>query len=121
MAARHRKPSGLVLSAVSQLGVAVPAFLAGILLITLFAVKLGWLPANGWTPPAEDPVMFLKQLILPALSLGLVQGAVLTPLRPQRGARRAARGLPADRPGQGADAVARRCGGTACATPPCRW
>ena len=78
MAVRHRKPSGLVLSAVSQVGVAVPAFLAGILLITLFAVKLAWLPANGWTPPAEDPVMFLKQLVLPALSLGLVQGAVLT-------------------------------------------
>ncbi|MGW6278766.1 ABC transporter permease [Kribbella sp. NPDC055071] len=78
MAARHRKVSGLVLSALSQLGVAVPAFLAGILLIMLFAVKLGWLPANGWTPPAQDPGMFLKQLILPALSLGLVQGAVLT-------------------------------------------
>ncbi|WP_329001246.1 ABC transporter permease [Kribbella sp. NBC_00709] len=78
MAARHRKISGLALSAVSQVGVAVPAFLAGILLIVVFAVKLGWLPANGWTPPAQDPGMFLKQLILPALSLGLVQGAVLT-------------------------------------------
>jgi peptide/nickel transport system permease protein len=78
MAARHRKLSGLALSAVSQVGVAVPAFLAGILLIVVFAVKLGWLPANGWTPPAQDPGMFVKQLILPALSLGLVQGAVLT-------------------------------------------
>jgi len=78
MAARHRKVSGLALSTVSQLGVAVPAFLAGILLIMVFAVKLGWLPANGWTPPAQDPAMFLKQLILPALALGLVQGAVLT-------------------------------------------
>jgi peptide/nickel transport system permease protein len=78
MAARHRRISGLVLSAVSQVGVAVPAFLAGILLIMVFAVRLGWLPANGWTPPAQDPGMFLRQLILPALSLGLVQGAVLT-------------------------------------------
>jgi peptide/nickel transport system permease protein len=78
MAARHRRLSGLALSALSQLGVAIPAFLAGILLIMVFAVKLGWLPANGWTPPASDPAMFLKQLILPALSLGLVQGAVLT-------------------------------------------
>ncbi len=78
MAARHRRISGLALSALSQVGVAVPAFLAGILLIMVFAVKLGWLPANGWTPPAEDPGMFLKQLVLPALSLGLVQGAVLT-------------------------------------------
>lgn len=78
MAVHHRRLSGVVLSALSQVGVAVPAFLAGILLITLFAVRLGWLPANGWTPPAQDPVMFLKQLVLPALSLGLVQGAVLT-------------------------------------------
>ena len=78
MAVRHRQVSGLALSALSQLGVAIPAFLAGILLITVFAVKLGWLPANGWTPPAQDPAMFLKQLVLPMLSLGLVQAAVLT-------------------------------------------
>ncbi|MFK4089321.1 ABC transporter permease [Kribbella sp. NPDC020789] len=78
MAARRRRLSGVALSALSQVGVAVPAFLAGILLIMVFAVKLGWLPANGWTPPAQDPVQFLRQLVLPALSLGLVQGAVLT-------------------------------------------
>jgi peptide/nickel transport system permease protein len=78
MAVRHRKLSGLALSAVSQVGVAVPAFLAGILLIAVFAVRLGWLPANGWTPPADDPRMFLEQLVLPTLSLGLVQAAVLT-------------------------------------------
>jgi peptide/nickel transport system permease protein len=78
MAVWHRRISGLVLSAASQVGVAIPAFLAGILLITVFAVHLGWLPANGWTPPAQNPAMFLKQLALPALSLGLVQAAVLT-------------------------------------------
>jgi peptide/nickel transport system permease protein len=78
MAVWHRRICGLVLSAASQVGVAIPAFLAGILLITVFAVRLGWLPANGWTPPAQDPVMFLRQLTLPALSLGLVQAAVLT-------------------------------------------
>jgi len=78
MAVRHREPTGFVLSSLSQVGVAVPAFLAGILLITLFAVTLRWLPANGWTPPSQDPVMFAKQLVLPALSLGLVQAAVLT-------------------------------------------
>lgn len=77
MAVRHRDLSGLLLSGVAQLGVAVPAFLAGILLITLFAVRLGWFPANGWTPPAADPGAFLRQLTLPALSLGLVQGAIL--------------------------------------------
>lgn len=78
MAVRHRRPSGLALAALSQVGVSVPAFLAGILLITLFAVRLGWLPAGGWTVPADDPAQFLRRIVLPALSLGLVQGAVLT-------------------------------------------
>jgi peptide/nickel transport system permease protein len=77
-AVRHRRLSGVLISAASQVGIAVPAFLAGILLITLFAVQLGWLPANGWTPPVVNPAMFLKQLVLPALALGLVQAAVLT-------------------------------------------
>lgn len=78
MAMRHRRLSGVLLSGLSQVGVAVPAFLAGILLITLFAVRLRWLPANGWTPPIVDPAMFLQQLVLPACSLAVVQGAVLT-------------------------------------------
>jgi peptide/nickel transport system permease protein len=78
IAVRHRRPSGLVLSAVSQVGVAIPAFLAGILLVAVFAVGLSWLPANGWTPPAENPIAFLQQLILPAVSLGIVQAAILT-------------------------------------------
>lgn len=78
MAMRHRRLSGVLLSGLSQVGVAVPAFLAGILLITLFAVRLRWLPANGWTPPAANPGRFLEQLVLPAFSLGVVQAAVLT-------------------------------------------
>ncbi|ANH37863.1 Glutathione transport system permease protein GsiC [Nocardioides dokdonensis FR1436] len=77
MAVRHGRLSGVVLTAFSQLGIAVPAFLAGILLVAVFAVKLSWLPANGWTAPADDPVMFLRQLVLPVLSLGLVQAAVV--------------------------------------------
>ncbi len=77
-AVRHRHVSGAALSAISQVGVAIPSFLAGILLITVFAVRLRWLPAGGWTPPAVDPARFLKGLILPALALGIVQAAVLT-------------------------------------------
>jgi peptide/nickel transport system permease protein len=77
-AVRHRRASGALISGNSQVGVAVPSFIAGILLVTVFAVRLGWLPSGGWTPPAQDPVQFLRQLALPALALGLVQGAVLT-------------------------------------------
>lgn len=77
MALRHRSPVGVVLSAVSQVGMAVPAFLAGMLLIAVFAVRLGWLPSGGWSVPAEDPVGFLRKLALPAISLALVQAAIL--------------------------------------------
>lgn len=74
----HRRAAGSAISGLSQLGVAVPAFLAGILLVQVFAVRLRWLPSGGWTPPDQDPGEFVRGLILPALSLGLVQGAVLT-------------------------------------------
>lgn len=77
MAVRHRGLSGLALSALSQLGIAVPAFLAGILAVALFAVRLGWLPSGGWTPPNQDPVEFLRHLMLPVAALGIAQAAVL--------------------------------------------
>lgn len=74
----HRRASGAVISGISQLGVAVPAFLAAVLLVQIFAVQLRWLPSGGWTPPDQGAGEFVRGLILPALSLGLVQGAVLT-------------------------------------------
>jgi peptide/nickel transport system permease protein len=62
----------------SQMGLAVPAFWAGILLILLFAVTLHWLPAGGFLGWLTDPLRALKSLLLPALSLGFVRAAVLT-------------------------------------------
>ena len=62
----------------SQMGLAVPAFWAGILLILLFAVILHWFPAGGFQPWQVDPIKTLKSLFLPALSLGWVRAAVLT-------------------------------------------
>jgi len=62
----------------SQIGLAVPAFWAGILLILLFAVTLHWFPAGGFQPWLMDPLRASKSLILPAFSLGLVRAAVLT-------------------------------------------
>jgi peptide/nickel transport system permease protein len=74
----HRRAVGWILSGLTQLGVAVPAFLVGILAVALFAVKLGWLPSGDYVVPASDPVGFVQHMILPWCSLGLVQGAVLT-------------------------------------------
>lgn len=77
MAVRHRHADGVVLTAASQIGVAIPAFLAGIVLISIFAVRLRWVPSGGWVAPAEDPVLFAKSVVLPTISLALVQGSVL--------------------------------------------
>ncbi len=62
----------------SQIGLAVPAFWAGILLILLFAVTLQWLPAGGFSSWQTHPMKALQSLLLPAFSLGFVRAAVLT-------------------------------------------
>src|SRR5471030_2558140 len=55
----------------------VPAFLAAILLIYLFAVELRWLPATGYVPFNEDPIGNLRCFVLPALTLALEEWTVL--------------------------------------------
>ena len=74
----RRRWYGAPLTVLTQLGVAVPAFLFGILLVALFAVKLGWFPSGGYVVPATDPGGFARHMVLPWLSLGVVQAAVLT-------------------------------------------
>ncbi|HAT1178803.1 ABC transporter permease [Corynebacterium striatum] len=64
-------------SALTQIGIAVPSFLVGIIMVAFFAVRLGWLPANGWIPPDQDFGGFLARLVMPVISLALVQGAML--------------------------------------------
>ncbi|MFR9853502.1 ABC transporter permease [Corynebacterium striatum] len=65
-------------SALTQIGIAIPSFLVGIIMVAFFAVRLGWLPANGWIPPDQDFGGFLARLVMPVISLALVQGAMLT-------------------------------------------
>jgi peptide/nickel transport system permease protein len=62
----------------SQLGVSVPDFWMGILLIALFSTTLGWLPTSGYRPLLGDPGGWLQHLVLPGLTVGLVAGAILT-------------------------------------------
>ena len=78
LAALHRRRiAGFAVSASAQVGMAIPAFWAGILLSMLFAVQLRWLPANGYVPLTRDPAAWAEHLILPIVALGLVQAAVL--------------------------------------------
>jgi peptide/nickel transport system permease protein len=75
---RYRRLSGAIISALSLGGIAIPAFWAGLLLATIFAVKLRLFPAGGFIDWSEDPVAAARSLVLPAVALGLVQAAVLT-------------------------------------------
>jgi peptide/nickel transport system permease protein len=65
----------LSLFTVATLG--VPNFLLGVLLLWLFAVTLGWLPASGRVSVFDDPLLAMKHLALPAFALGTGLAAVL--------------------------------------------
>ena len=65
-------------SVFALLGLSVPGFFLGVLLILLFSLRLGWLPPAGYVPFAEDPLRNLQHMILPALSLGLILAAATT-------------------------------------------
>jgi len=64
-------------TAVSQIGVSVPDFWAGIMYILLFSLVLAWLPPSGYVSLFEDPVEWLRHLALPALTIGLISGSIL--------------------------------------------
>lgn len=61
----------ILVSFLSMGGMALPYFWAGILLIQLFALKLGWLPPSGYVPFAEDPWQNLRLMILPSITVGM--------------------------------------------------
>ncbi|HZX08255.1 ABC transporter permease [Kribbella sp.] len=77
-AMRARTMRGGVVDVLTQLGLAVPTFWAGLVLISLFSIRLGWFPAGGYVPWSEDPVQTIRSLVLPIASLSLFVSAVLT-------------------------------------------
>ncbi|MBS2535602.1 ABC transporter permease [Catenulispora sp. NF23] len=81
------RPGGLldrIATAGAFLWLAVPGFVLGLVLIWVAAVQLRILPATGWVRFGQDPAQNLKDLVLPALTLGLTEAAVyLRTLRAQ--------------------------------------
>lgn len=76
-AVRRGKPSDYAATTGALLGLSVPHFWLGLLMILVFAVNLNWLPASGYVPFSQDPVENLKHMLMPALVLGLGLSAVL--------------------------------------------
>ncbi len=64
-------------SVFSLAGLSIPHFWLGIMLILLFSVHLGWLPAGGYVPFSENPLANLRGMAMPALVLGTGAAAVI--------------------------------------------
>ncbi|MGZ0711363.1 ABC transporter permease (plasmid) [Coraliomargarita sp. W4R53] len=77
-AMRRGRAGATALSVGAQAVAAVPVVWAGMMLVVVFAVWLGWLPAQGFPRAGwQDPWAALKSLILPALTIGIIEGAML--------------------------------------------
>jgi peptide/nickel transport system permease protein len=76
-ATHHRRTGDYLAMIVSQLGISIPQFWSGLLLILLFSVTLGWVRSGGFDGWSAGVWLALRSLLLPALALGFFQAAVL--------------------------------------------
>ncbi|WP_425840904.1 ABC transporter permease [Microbacterium sp. PA5] len=77
-AVRRGRPDGTALSVGAQAVAAVPVVWAGMMLVIVFAVWLGWLPAQGFPRTGwDEPGLALRSLLLPAITIGVIEGAML--------------------------------------------
>ncbi|WP_134725239.1 ABC transporter permease [Paracoccus luteus] len=63
---------------VTMVAASVPSFWLGLILIQVFAVQLGWFPASGYGGPDTPFLYRLTHLVLPAVTLGIVNSALIT-------------------------------------------
>jgi peptide/nickel transport system permease protein len=76
-AVRQGKPSDYAATTVALVGLSVPHFWLGIVMIIYFAVTLHWLPAGGYVSFGHSPVQNLEHMLMPAIVLGTGLSAVL--------------------------------------------
>jgi peptide/nickel transport system permease protein len=76
-AVRRGKAADYTATTAALVGLSIPHFWLGILMIIYFAVELHWLPAGGYVPFSESPVQNLEHMIMPAIVLGTGLSAVL--------------------------------------------
>ena len=78
LAARHHDgTTDQALMAGALIGISIPNFLLGLLLILFFSVRLGWFPVAGYSPLEYGWFGTLRSLTLPAFALGVVQSALI--------------------------------------------
>ncbi|WP_199435385.1 ABC transporter permease [Qaidamihabitans albus] len=73
----HRRRGGLV-SAATQLGLAVPTFWVGLMMISVFSIQLGWLPSGEYVPWTESLWGAVRSLLMPVLALSIPLTAIFT-------------------------------------------
>jgi peptide/nickel transport system permease protein len=66
-----------LVTSIALIGVSLPNFWLGLVLIVLFSVKLGWLPTGGYVPPGESVLGWLRSATLPAVALAMLQIGLL--------------------------------------------
>lgn len=78
LAAVRRGPADAGASALGLLGISIPDFWLGVMLILLMALVLGWLPSSGYVPLRESVWENVRHMLLPAFTLAVNLAAVLT-------------------------------------------
>ena len=74
---RHNRWPDLAIVSFATLGLSLPSFWVGLLLLLCFGIKLGWLPVVGYVSFSEDPARAWMYLLLPVATLVIVEVGVL--------------------------------------------
>lgn len=73
----RNSPADVAVTLVAMFSMALPPFWAGMLLIMLVCIHLGWLPPSGYVPLSRSPVRSLTMMILPTLTLGAAMAGLV--------------------------------------------